>query len=375
MPRQTILLAALTLSVCSAEPSASDAETSGITTVVDADGLTETTGLSANTVTSATPSPISDAGSSTGAGSGKTDDVFTTTGTPPDFDTGGVGCGGKIDLVFILERDESMWDQQAALAVSLPKFLQTIESMFDDFDLHIMVVNADVWNWGIDECVELCAVNEGQGCAPEGPEDYPCWAYSENALDECDEVSGAGVTFPAGFGSANERCELYGGNRYIIGDEPNLAAAFECITNLGMTNENQALAGLALQHTFSPQNLAPGGCNEGFVRDDALLVVTIVTDNVGYSVPGTPTEWAAPVFAAKGDDENAIVMLGLSPDQHFVEEPLCGPYFGDYVPPHDELFSLFPNLVRASVCEDDYSPFFGEAASLVLEACESFIPQ
>ncbi len=374
MPRRTILLAALSLSACSVDLSASDAATSGITTVVDSSEDIGTTGLSVNTVTSATPSLTSDTSTSTGGVSELTDDVFTT-GIPPDFDTGGVGCGGKIDLVFILERDESMWDQQAALAVSLPKFLQTIESMFDDFDLHIMVVNADVWNWGIDECEELCAVNEGQGCAPEGPGDYPCWAYSENVLDECDEVPGAGATFPAGFGAANERCELYGGHRYIIGDEPELAAAFECITNVGMTNTNQALAGLALEHTFSPQNLAPGGCNEGFVRDDALLVIAMVTDNVGLNFPGTPDEWAAPVFAAKNDDKNSIVMLALSPDQYFVEDPLCGPYFGDYVPPHDELFSLFPRMVRASVCADDYSPFFDEAASLVLEVCDSFIPQ
>ncbi len=373
MPRRTVLLAALTLSTCSVDPSASDAETSGITTVVDAAGESEMTGLSVNTVTSASPAPATDASSSTSTDSGTTDEVFTT-GTPPDFDTGGVGCGGKIDLVFILERDESMWDQQASLAVSLPKFLQTIESMFDDFDLHIMVVNADVWHWGIEECEELCTDNQGQGCAPEGPADYPCWAYSENALNECDLASGAGVTFPAGFGAANERCELFGGNRYIISDEPDLASVFECITNVGMTNTNEAFPGFAMQNAFSPENLAPGGCNAGFVRDDALLVVSVITDNAAYMFPGTPEEWAAPVFAAKNGDEDAIVMLGLSPDQYWAEEPLCGDASEGF-PQHDQLFSLFPNMIRASICEQDFSPFFDEAASLVLDVCETFIPQ
>lgn len=372
MLSRTVSLAALTLSACTADMADSEAATSGITTVVGSSDDSET-GLSVNTVTSATSPATTDVGTSTGDGSATTGDVFTT-GTPPDFDTGGLGCGGKIDLAFIIERDESMWDQQAALAVSLPKFLQTIKMIFDDFDLHIMVVNADVWNWGIDECEELCAVNDGQGCAPEGPDDYPCWAYSENALDACDEVPGAGATFPAGFGAANHRCELFGGSRFITGNEPDLASAFECITNVGMTNENQGFPGVALQSAFSAENLAPDGCNAGFVRDDALLVVTVITDTAANMHPGTPTEWAEPVFLAKSGDKNAIVMLGLSPDQYWAEEPLCGEA-ADGFPQHDELFSLFPNMIRASVCEDDFSPFFDEAASLVLEVCETFIPQ
>jgi hypothetical protein len=270
-----------------------------------------------------------------------------------------------------------MLNQQPALDVSRPKFLQTIEAMFAEFDLHIMVVNADTWvGWGIDECVELCAVNGGQGCAPEGPVNYPCWAYTENALNECDDVDGAGATFPAGFGAANKRCELSGGNRYILGNEPDLASAFMCLTQTGMTNGIQGTAGPALQSAFMPEILGPGGCNEGFVRDDALLVITLITDKFGSQIPSTPEEWAAPVFAAKGGDKQAIVMLGLSPDQYVADEPLCGPNQQDWpVPPIDELLGLFPNLVRGSVCAADFSPFFDEAAALVLEVCESFLPR
>jgi hypothetical protein len=371
MRRCIYTFAALVLGSCSGEMPASEAVTSGITTVVLTSG---TTGVNALTSTNSTSSS-STSSSTGGKSSASTDDLFPTTGTPPDFDSGKKGCG-KIDLVFVLERDASMENQQAALAVSFPKFLQTIETMFAEFDLHIMVVNADTWiGFGIDECVELCAVNGGQGCAPEGPADYPCWAYSENALNECDDVDGAGVTFPAGFGAANKRCELSGGNRYILDNEPNFPSAFMCLTQTGVTNKNQAAAGLALQTAFMPELLGPGGCNEGFVRDDALLVITLITDNFASGIPGTPEEWAAPLIAAKGGDKNAIVMLGLSPDQAFAEEPLCGTKEDGWVPPTDELLGLFPNLVRGSVCEPDFSPFFDEAAALVLEVCESFLPR
>ncbi len=373
MPRRTVLLAALTMSACSANSTESEAATSGITTIVDASGDAESTGLSVNTVTSATPSPTTSTNSSTSVATATTDDVFTT-GTPPDFDTGGVGCGGKIDLLFVIDRGATMWNQQPALAASLPKFLQTIEAMFDDFDLHIMVVHADPLPWGMQECDEICADNEGQGCAPDGPADYPCWAFTDDEIGECDSTFGAGVTFPAGFGASNERCELTGGGRYITDQDSDLASAFTCITSVGTVNTFKAVAGYALQYIFAAEQLEPGGCNAGFVRDDALLVIVAITDSDGWGTPGTPEEWTAPVFAAKGGDENAVVYLGLTPDQAWADEPLCGgPYDG--FPPHDELFTLFPNAVRASVCEADFSPFFDEAAALVETVCETFIPQ
>ncbi|MCY0994748.1 hypothetical protein OV203_46915 [Nannocystis sp. ILAH1] len=58
---------------------------------------------------------------------------------------------------------------------------------------------------------------------------------------------------------------------------------------------------------------APGGCNDGFLREDALLMVTLISntyDTVGDS-KGTPGSWAASAFAAKHDDPESIVLLNI----------------------------------------------------------------
>ena len=378
MPRPHHTALALMLSACTA--STAEPTTLEPTTVSDEGDESSAPSLTVNTVTSGLPSSETDATSSaTTEGTSGTEPSSTgvfTSGTQPDFDTGGVGCGGKLDLLFILDRDKSMADQQAALAVSLPNFLATIESEFEAFDLHIMVVTPDPVVWGIEGCEEQCALNGGQGCAPLGPADYPCWAYTENAIDACDTKYGAGQTFPAGFNATNDRCELAGGHRYITGEEPDLGAAFECITRTGTYNQSGAAAGFAMQYALSKEFLDPGGCNEGFVRDDALLVVTMITDVNGEDNPGEPEDWFASVLKAKDDDPESVVMLGIVPDGYYADAPLCGgPGGGGYVPPHDEMLEMFPNMIRASVCEDDFSPFFNEAAVLVIDVCESFVPQ
>ena len=380
MPRRSHIALALTLSACSG--STAEPTTLEPTTVSHEVDDPSAPGLTINTVTSAEPASSTTGLDSTAAvtteasESGTESSGVFTSSSQPDFDTGALGCGGKLDLLFILDRDKSMADQQAALAVSLPNFPETIESEFEAFDLHVMVVTPDPVVWGIDGCEQQCALNGGQGCEPLGPPDYPCWAYTENAIDECDTTYGAGQTFPAGFEATNDRCELAGGNRYITSDEPDLGAAFECITHTGTYDTSGAAAGFAMQHALSSEFLGPGGCNEGFVRDDALLVITMITDVNGVFNPGEVDDWASSAFSAKGGDPEAIVMLGVVPDSYYGDAPVCsGPGGGGFVPPHDELLAMFPNMVRASVCEEDFSSFFDDAAALVLDVCESFVPQ
>ena len=35
----------------------------------------------------------------------------------------------------------------------------------------------------------------------------------------------------------------------------------------------------------------PGACNEGFLRDDAVLMVMFISDDPFYEDTGTPQEW------------------------------------------------------------------------------------
>jgi hypothetical protein len=284
------------------------------------------------------------------------------------------GCGGKIDFLFIINRDWSMFDQIEPLESSLPWFVATMESAFEKFDTHIMTVRADGDYWGMKDCLAQCEAQNWATCAPVGPADYPCGAYVQPVLDACDSANGAGVTFPAAWGASNKRCQLAGGNRYIIDSEPDLLGAFECIATMGLMNTGAAMSSYAMMKAISEENLGPGGCNEGFIREDALLVVTFLTDNSDSISPFEPEDWAHELRKVKGFDDDAIVILGLIPDGYEESNVCGGPGAGNYLPPLNTLLTLFPHTVLGSCCADDYIPFFEEAADMVLDACNAYFP-
>lgn len=328
------------------------------------------------TFDSTTKNSDSPTGSDSSSGAGTTEGVFSSTGTIPDFG-GALGCAGKIDLLFVLSRSDTMVNEYPTVAASLPLFLETIQSAWEDFDVHIMTAPTNkLVPWGMPPCDEQCPLNGGDGCEPFGPADYPCWGYDN--LDSCDVTFGAGVTFPAAFEASNKRCELYGGNRYIVGDDPDLEASFDCITRVGYSTIAGTLAATGMLAALSPELLAPGACNEGFLRDDAILVIVIITDvyNGGDS-PVEPEAWASAILDLKNGDQSSIAVVLLNPDGYDVDDPVCdGPGKVDWVKtPLVEFLDHFDNGIRGSICEPSFAPFFQSAAEFVVETCELYTPQ
>ncbi len=136
----------------------------------------------------------------------------------------------------------------------------------------------------------------------------------------------------------------------------------------------------AMTEAIGPLNAA-GQCNEGFVRDDAILVVTIITDEEDgeEATAGDPACWKQAVLQAKNDDEGAIVVLALIGDTD-VPMALCTEYDPDVgtgaeASPNLRTFAeSFEFGEWGSVCSTDYAPFFEEAVSVIDTACEEFIP-
>ena len=192
------------------------------------------------------------------------------------------------------------------------------------------------------------------------------------------DTLGAGVTFPAAFEASNKRCELYGGNRYIVSDDPDLEASFECITRVGYSTIAGTLAATGMLAALSPELLAPGACNEGFLRDDAMLVIVIITDvyNGGDS-PVEPEAWASAILDLKNGDQSSIAVVLLNPDGYDVDNPVCeGPGAGNWVKkPLVDFLGFFDNGIRGSICEPSFAPFFESAAEFVVETCELYTPQ
>mgnify|MGYP000896235152 CR=1 FL=1 len=278
------------------------------------------------------------------------------------------GCKGKIDFLFVISRAGQMGIEfengsiYGRLLASAPEFLASIKDKFADFDVHVLVTKGDD-KWGSAYCDEECPGPFTEWCKPGS--DYPCEMIGK--LPECDLTWGAGVVFNAGWLAPNKPCDVPDGQRYISGDQANFDEAFACIMQVGASG--YYLVPQALAAAVSPQLTGPGGCNEGFLRDDALLVVTFVT-NMLHDVDskGTPAEWAQAVLDAKGGDVSSVVMHYIGPPgiewcEMQKDNRAC------------EFVEYFPYRVVSYALEPTFGPAFDAATDLVTEACAAFIPQ
>jgi hypothetical protein len=184
-------------------------------------------------------------------------------------------------------------------------------------------------------------------------------------FDECDGTIGAGVDMPLGFDATNAECEFAGGRRWIDHTEPDLVAAFSCAAKVGTGGDNSERPAQALVSALSPAILGPGGCNEGFLRPDALLVVTLLTDeqDVTSEPKEDPASWAQSVIDAKGGKQESVVMLGLLGG---IEFP--GPWL-------ETMVAAFTHGQVESVLSNDYRPFFEQAVGDIDTACDEFVPE
>ena len=282
----------------------------------------------------------------------------------PDFGPGHpVGCQGKIDFLFVISTSGTMESHQKQLAVSFPGFLASIKEHFDDFDIHILSANPAP-GWSMVDCA-YCADEE---CDPNASP--PACGVSLNA---CDKTMGAGVAFPAGNGSANRRCDFFGGQRYIVGDDPKFEDSFACLTQAGTIGAWPAAAE-SMVRAISPEFNGPGGCNEGFLRDDALLVVTLLDDGYDVDSQGSVESWIDALRAAKHGDEDAFAVLVLTTDIDVGYWQLC----------HPDIYDMDKNRLRllvegidhgfiGSICEETYTQFFEDTVTEVIELCDGLI--
>jgi hypothetical protein len=355
------------------------AESSGISTTP---GITtvpgDTSGESSSSSSSSGTTTTGDDGSGSGGDDMSTEPARDLGGDVPDFGDGKpVGCKGKIDFLFVISRGQNMLYRQEQLALAVPQFIETIQAKFEDFDYHIMVVDGDgapASEWGVAECNAVCpnlACTESQQCCPSGngsddlccPDpDYPCELL--DLVTPCDAAWGAGTVFPAGPDTADKPCPLEPGLRYIKKGEPNLAETFECIAMIGAGGWDAL--GQALTASMQPSINDIGGCNAGFLRDDALLMVTFIstnTDEPTLGSEGWPSEWAEAVIDAKHGDDKSVVMFAIG------GLPPCKPT--DRICLLTEMFTYHHHVY---VAEPDYGVGFIEAASLVETACAGFTP-
>ena len=350
------------------------------TTSVVTMGGTITASAGQTTGAPTTDGPPTTGATTTGGGAtsqpGTEDSGVETTGEVPKFDletgdpiTTGMmdqGCK-KVDFLFVIDNSASMEDNQAALIASFPGFISAIkETLSASSDYQIMVVDTD---------------DDGRckkPCTAEASASHFC-AVVPNAcnakLDACDVTRGAGVVHPVGEFSSNVICPITGGNRYMLPEEPDLEGTFACVATVGVAGNPSERPMNGMTEALGQAINAPGGCNAGFLRDDALLVIMFISDDANYEDEGTPQLWYDAVLAAKKGNKDAIVVAGLIPPAGkdckggaVPVDMINGAHWAEFITMWGD------HGINGSICELNYSPFFTQAVGIIDEACDNFIP-
>jgi hypothetical protein len=304
-----------------------------------------------------------------------------------------MACHG-IDFLFVIDNSGSMSEEQEALVSSFPGFINAIGSALrehDAEDYHVMVVDTDgapkpdPAPWCASECfqgAEVCS--DGTHCAL--VMDSDCFAtcsldpqgscdggevQCEDILceDPCTCTLGAG-RMESGDGEA---CGLDGPQRYLTGEDSDLAASFSCLAHVGTDGDGNELPAQTLSNALATSTNAEGGCNEAFVRDDTILVVTVITDEEDNKSGGHPDLWKQAVLDARGGDESGVVMLGLVGDTG-TPGALCDEELAEASPLLREFVTSFEHHILGSVCAAGYDGFFEDAVELIEYTCDTFEP-
>lgn len=272
----------------------------------------------------------------------------------PPVDT--LGCQ-KIDFLFVIDDSFSMEDEQQRLIDGFPGFIAGVRETIEEFDYHLMVVTTDSKPMSFDPCDNRL----GGGRVRTGND------------KDCGLVEG-----------------YLGGQRYLDASHEDLVGTFACIADVGTDGNGDEKTVWSLAEAITTQN-DPGMCNDGFLRDDALLVVTIITDeedspddeppgsDYDDNSPGNPQAWRDGLVQAKHGDDEAVVVLALAGDSD-LDDGICEPFVypdGTGAEPAARIRELADSLPFGSwtsVCQDDYADFFNAAVDDIDSACSGFNP-
>lgn len=274
-----------------------------------------------------------------------------------------------VDFIFVVDNSSSMADEQQFLAQAVPGFVSAMQSALPDVEtFQVGVVDTDGFPGLYAE--------DPLGCDPEIADD----------CTSCDNQLGAFLDKPQSATDPTLSCNFSTGLSYMDGTSEDFANEFGCAAIVGTQgNPIEQQAG-ALLAAVSPEHNGAGGCNEGFVRDEALLVFLVISDEEDnfMSPPdpqggslGEPADWATAITDAKdGKDANVVALglLGGSPKFSDCADLSSGVDGAEQTSRLVSMVEQFPTSFVGSVCSEGYAEFFQDALKKVSEGCANFIP-
>ena len=249
---------------------------------------------------------------------------------------------GAVDFLFVIDNSESMQPHQDNLRRSFGPFIDGIYSTLDDVDdFHVGVVTTDAYRDNAVECRELGALVTSVD-AP-GPNRTECGPFAE-------------------------------GERYMT-QKDDLAQAFNCAANVGTDGSRDEEPMNAMRRAIAGQSWSwYPQCNHGFVRDDALLVTVIITDEGDGEESQVrdepqPDDWFRTVVETKGTQQNAVVVSlvnGVTPECPIQNDAFDGTKIAAFT-------EMFDQGYVGGICEPDYGEIFARAVGGIDEACSTFV--
>jgi hypothetical protein len=246
----------------------------------------------------------------------------------------------EVDLLFVIDNSGSMADEQQNLIASFPGFIEGIEhTLGPQTSYHVGVVTTDLNLFNATEC----------------------------------QMIGALTTKTGGDMSSNRACGPYAAGARFMTTQDDLHDAFACAAQVGIDGDGVERPMDALEaalHGHPPQTAA---CNDGFLRDDALLVLVLITDEEddGDSL-GDPEVWYERVVAAKGGDPEQIVVLALvghDKPNDCLPAQWTGMQGAEISPRLIAFAESFPYGMVRDVCSPSYAESFADAVDGIDDAC------
>ncbi|HET6582409.1 MAG TPA: hypothetical protein VFG69_03155 [Nannocystaceae bacterium] len=236
----------------------------------------------------------------------------------------------EVDVLFVIDDSPSMGDNQRKLAENYDVFVDGVTALVDNrTDVHLGVVTTDAYSHNVAGCRDL----------------------------------GDLVVQTGGYGSSDETCGPYAAGTNYITDADDVDAAFTCAARVGTSGATLEQPMTAAARAIGVESGAAGECNEGFVREDAMLVIVFVTDEDGEHEAELAYDR---LMEARSGNENSVVVVTLA------NLPGGDCPLGNHAAIANELAALtemFEFGFAGPVCAKDYTDVFRQAVDVVAAAC------
>lgn len=237
----------------------------------------------------------------------------------------------QVDFLFAIDASTSMLPHQLALRSHYSTFIDGVRDSVERLQtVHVGVIATQ----------------------PYKPNNFVC------------RVSGGLIVETGGRESSQRACGPYAEGHNYMTDADDLDDALACALQVGIDggNKNDDAALSAISSVITPLTDV-GNCNHGFSRQDALLVLVILTDT---DITFDPLSAFIALAEAKLDRERDVVVISIA-NQADSGCPEQG--FGKPTPRLTEFTEYFTHRLAAPLCAHDFDDVFGQALEVVDAAC------